>query len=168
MNIRAVSLVVLVLAVGVGRADETYKSAAGKYSAVLPGKPKESTQEVDTPAGKLTMYVAAFEVKKDLGLLVIHHDYPEAIVKDKPQSVLGRVRDGSMGQDGKLLEDKEIDLNGVPGREYLLSKGDDHFYRARIFLDGPRLYQVVVSGAKKDDVNLPFASKFLESFTISK
>ena len=56
----------------------------------------------------------------------------------------------------------------MPGREYVVRKENATYYRARIFLDGVRLYQVVVTGVKKDEVLSPAADKFLESFDIAR
>jgi len=152
---------------GLSRGDEKYAPEGGKFTITFPGtaKPKESKQDVDTAVGKLQMSIASVEVKKDLALIVIYSDYPEA--NAKPQEILARARDGAKGATGKLLEDKEIALGKVPGRDFLLAK-EESFYRARMYLDGKRLYQVIVSGVKKDDVTSPGADKFLDSLELGK
>jgi hypothetical protein len=163
------SLFALSIGVSVAGAEEKFTSEKGKYLAAFPKTPAESEKEIDTPIGKLAVFTAALEVKKDLGLIVIYVDYPDAVKQQKAQEVLARTRDGTKGPKDRILDDKEITLNDkIPGREYVLDREDAVFYRARIYLDGARLYQVIVSGAKKDDVLSSMADKFLESFEIAK
>lgn len=149
-------------------ADEKYTSEKGKYTIVFPAKPTESSRDADSPIGKLAVHIAVCEAKKDLGFIVIYTDYPEAIAKDKPQDVLARVRDGSKGPEGKVLEDREISKGKIPGRDYLLGKGPDQYFRARAFLNGTRLYQIIIAGSKKDEITSPAADKFFDSFEITK
>jgi hypothetical protein len=162
-------LFALGLGVSLASAEEKFMSEKGKYLVAFLKTPAESEKEIDTPIGKLAVHTVAVEVKKDLGLIVIHVDYPDAVKKQKAQEVLARTRDGSKGPNDKILEDKEITLNDkVPGREFILVKDDVIYYRARVYLDGVRLYQVIVSGTKKDDVLSPIADKFLDSFELAK
>ena len=148
-------------------AEEKFVSAAGGYSIVFHGKPTESEKQLKTPLGELTMRTAAFELKMDLGLRVIFVDYPDSMKTQKPEEILARARDGSKGVNDQMLDDASVKLNGtIPGREYLISKENSGFHRARIFLDGVRLYQVVVTGARKEDVLSPGADEFLKSFEI--
>jgi len=153
-------------------AADKFTSETGKFSASFPKdkQPMESAKEVDTTAGKIKLTIHAAEVKKDLAFIVIWNDYPEATAKEEPQDVLSRVRDGAKGPDGKVLEDKVValDPNKVPGRDFLLDKGDNHFFRSRTYLAGTRLYQVIVSSTKKDDVTSKDAEGFLDSFEIAK
>lgn len=164
------SIVAVVAIVLPGFAEEKYAPDGGKFSIAFPAKPTTNTKQVDSPIGKITMNVHALEVRKDLGYLVVVNDYPDVVAKDKPQDVLGRVRDGSKGPDGKVVEDKPITFgtNGIPGREYLLEKGSEHFHRARTYIKGGRLYQIIVTGTKKEDVMSNDADKFLDSFEITK
>ncbi len=152
---------------GQSRADEKYSPEGSNLAITFPAAPKTAKQEVDTPVGKLAMHIATHEVNKGLAMIVIYNDYPDAVVAAKPKDVLARVKDGTRGAAGKELADKEITLGKVPGRDFLLDK-EGQFYRARIYLDGNRLYQVIVSGAKKDEVTGATADKFLDSFEISK
>jgi hypothetical protein len=153
-------------------AADKFTSETGKFAAAFPKdkQPLESVKEVDTTAGKIKLTIHAAEVKKDVAFMVIWNDYPDATAKMDPQEVLGRVRDGSKGPDGKLLEDKAITLdpNNVPGRDYLLDKGDSHYFRSRTYLAGTRLYQVIISSTKRDDVTSKDAEGFLDSFEITK
>ncbi len=150
-------------------AADKFNSESGKYSVAFPAKPTASEKEIETPVGKLTMYVAALEVKKDLGFIVIHVDYPEAVKQQKAKDVLKRTRDGSRGPNDILIDEKELTLDGrIPGLEYILKKEDGIYYRVRVYLDGARLYQVIVSTARATDLKDPRADDFLDSFELSK
>ena len=150
-------------------AEVKHSSAEGKYSVEFPAKPMESIQVVDSPIGKLKMHIAAVEAKKDLGCMVIYNDYPEVVGKENPQALLQRVREGTKGSSGKVLEDKEITYgkDKLPGRAYLLDKGGS-FTRVRAYLNGKRLYQVIIVGANKDEVASKVADNFMESFQITE
>ncbi len=169
-------LVLTVLALGtlatIGYADEKYTSATGKYSATFPSKPKEfSTPDADVnPAmGKYKYFSTSLEIDKDTAYMVMYHDYPQGVIKDEPQVVLERVKDGTKGEKGRVVEDREISLgtDKVPGRAFIINQGA-YFYRARVFLKEARLYQVIVVGKNKEEVSTAAADKFLDSFTIEK
>lgn len=169
-------LFLVVLALGAtamfATADEKYTSKDGKYTATFPAAPKEfSTPEADVkPAMGLYKYFSAWhEPNKDLGYGVIYHDYPQGVIKDEPQIVLERVKDGTKGEKGRIVEDREIALgtDKVPGRAFVINQGN-YFYRARIFLKDNRLYQAIVTGKTKEDVSTPAADAFLNSFEITK
>jgi len=152
---------------GQSRADEKYSPEGSNLAITFPAAPKSAKQDVDAPFGKIVMNYATYDVNKSLAMIVMYNDYPDAVAQGNPQDMLGRVKDGTKGTSGKELADKEITLGKVPGRDFLLDK-EGQFYRARIYLDGNRLYQVIVSGAKKDEVTGATADKFLDSFEISK
>jgi hypothetical protein len=167
-----ITLGIVISGVSSASADDKFTSKDGKFAVLFPKdkQPMESVKDVDTTGGKLKLTIFAAEVKKDVAYIVIWNDYPDAVAKEQPQDVLARVREGSKGPDGKVIEDKELTLgpNKVPGRDYLLDKGDNHFFRSRTYLNGARLYQVIVSATKKDELTSKDAEAFLDSFEIAK
>lgn len=167
---RPLTLIILALAAPALAAEpEQFTSKDGRFTATFPGKPAESARDVDTAGGKVKLTSVTLEIRKDLAYIVMFNDYPEAVAPDQAQDVLGRVRDGTKGTDGKVLSDSELALgkDKVPGRDYVISQGDNHFFRARSYLNGRRLYQVIISAAKKDDVTSKEAEAFLDSFAIA-
>jgi hypothetical protein len=76
--------------------------------------------------------------------------------------VLASTRDGAVG--GKtLLSDTAISLNGIPGREFT-AKDDTWNYTVRQYLNGKRLYQmIVVSNSANPATQI---SDFMTSFKI--
>jgi len=85
----------------------------------------------------------------------------------KSKTVLDGVRDGMKGKDGVVEEDKEVTLNGtIPGREIRIKAGK-RVVRARIYLTGTRLYQVMVTG-ERQPADGKSADEFLRSFELLK
>jgi hypothetical protein len=79
-------------------------------------------------------------------------------------------RDGMVGNiKAKLTGDKKIKLAGkYPGREVTADlPGKKGVIRARIYVVGKRLYQVMVIGTS-DTANSGDATKFLESFQLTQ
>ena len=99
----------------------------------------------------------------NIAYMAMYNDYGPNQGNDDAQTVLGRTRDGAVK--GKtLLSDMVISLNGVPGREFT-AKDDTWNYTVRQFLQGKRLYQLIV--VSKADVPATQTSDFLDSFKIN-
>jgi hypothetical protein len=98
----------------------------------------------------------------NVSYMVMYNDYPAEYANSDPQTTLGQTRDGAVG--GKtLLSDTVISLNGVPGREFT-AKDDTFNYTVRQYLQGKRLYQlIVVSSAANPATQI---SDFMTSFKI--
>jgi hypothetical protein len=65
-------------------------------------------------------------------------------------------------KDGKTIKDDRRDLDGVVGREMVI-EAERNQIRGRIFLSKRRLYQLLVSGAKKN-ISDKDAEAFFSSF----
>lgn len=168
----ALSLAAAGLLTSQAAAQEKYTSANGMYSATFPSKPTESSTpdgDVNPAQGKYKYFSAGVEMGKDGWFGAMFHDYPRGVLKDEAQIVLERVKDGTRGEKGRIVEDREIALgtDKVPGRAFIINQGT-YFYRARIFLKENRLYQVIVVGKTKEEVTTAAADKFLDSFEITK
>jgi hypothetical protein len=163
------SALVIVAITATVRAEEKYESKDGKFNITFTDKPKETTKEIPTAIGKITLYMTTVEAGKDKVFIATYNDYPDAVSKSPPQDVLKGVRDGAKGKDGKVLDDKEITFGDdkIPGREYTLQKGT-LFHRYRVFLNGTRLYNVGYVAPTKDDLSSKEADAFFESFKITK
>ncbi|MCI0703780.1 MAG: hypothetical protein L0241_22200 [Planctomycetia bacterium] len=145
-----------------------FASSAGRYKILFPGPVK--TQTTDIKAGKDTLKLTLdlVELKGDTVFLVSFVDTSEAVAKQPPGPRLNKVRDGNKGENGKVLEDKDVTIGSekYPGRDVLIEtpKG---YIRNRIVIAGNRLYQVMIQGSK-EVVTSESADKFLASFEITK
>jgi hypothetical protein len=144
---------------------QPYASSEGRFSVAFPGTPTHNSQPLklsETESATLHQFQSSGD-----GLIytVLYNDFPANMVGGPPAEILTTVRDGALeSRNTPLLIDQEIDLNGVPGRAYAVTKKDGSTFVARDFLKGGRLYQVVVivnAGSSPTP-----ADKFLNSFRI--
>ncbi len=144
---------------------QPYTSTDGRFSVLFPGSPTLNDQPVALPDGdSVTLHQFHFE-ENNLSYLVMYNDYPAKYVSGGPLSILESVRDGSTESlKATLTSDGPTDLNGVPGRAFKFTDKDGSTYVVRDFLDGQRLYQVIVTvGAGSSATQ---AEDFLNSFRI--
>ncbi len=169
--VRILAVFVLLFMAVLASAADTYTSKTGAYEVTFPAKPTESSTpdaDVNPEMGKYKYYSVSYEKDKETAYMVMYHDYPPGVLKAAPQLVLERVKDGCKGENGRVVEDKEISIGAqkLPGREFTLQKSD-FYHRARIYLKDNRLYQVIIIGKTKDAVMAPEATKVLDSFKIT-
>lgn len=148
-----------------GQQMQPYTSNEGRFTVQFPaGEVKQDTQPVSLQDGaSSTLY--EFWVEADGGnisYMVMYNDYPPNAANDGAANVLMRTRDGAIK--GKTLtSDVAIDLHGTPGRAFTCS--DDKWdYSVRQFLNGKRLYQLIVVSAKDHPAAL--TTQFMNSFSI--
>jgi hypothetical protein len=147
-----------------------FASKTGKFSVTLPEKPAEKTSKVPTDLGKLELHIFIVD-QKDRAFLVTYSDYPPKTVGDNAEKLLAGVIEGNAKSlKGKVLSDEKITIGKgkYPGREVRIEMPDKKgLYRARIYIVGDRLYQVVALGpdefAKSKAVD-----DYMKSFTIEE
>ena len=174
-KIFAISIMVLLLN-GVGWAFQervewpTLSSPEGRFSALMPEKPKTSVQHVDTAVGKLAYYSFASS-NNTCHFMISYADYPhEPASATQTEAVLDGVRGGVMkGLAAELMSETKVTLNGHPGRELRakkMSEGSEVVFSWKMFLVGRRLYQmaVVTSKANAESADI---QKFFTSFQLS-
>lgn len=142
-----------------------YTSTDGRFSVSFPGgAPKQDTQQVSLQGGgSSTLYEFWVEAGDgNISYMVMYNDYPANYANDGADAILARTRDGAIK--GKtLVSDMAINLNGVPGREFT-AKDDTWNFTVRQFLQGKRLYQLIV--VSKPEYPATQTSEFLSSFKI--
>lgn len=146
-----------------------FRSKDGKFSVTMPDKPTEKTNKVKTAAGEVEAHLFLVN-QKDGTLLVSYSDYP-AVAADGVEKVLAGVVEGNVKSlKGKLASEEKITLGTKkhPGREIRVEVPDSkRLYRAKLFLVGNRLYQVVVLGSDEFAKSKP-VEDFLKSFAIDE
>jgi hypothetical protein len=160
----------MLLCPGLSAQDENqlrkFVSQEGRFSVLIPGTPQTDSQSVALSGGSqsTTLYQYWVELENDnVSYMVMYNDYPPGFVKDTPQTALTRTRDGAVK--GKtLLTDREINLNGVPGREFTAAGPDGYSYEVRQYLKDQRLYQLIVVTNKNFEAKVRTA--FMNSFEI--
>lgn len=145
---------------------QPYTSNEGRFSILFPGTPQEQTQQVALPGGaSVTLYQLLVSLDNgNTAYTVMYNDYPQAYTENaQPQTILMGARDGAT-KGRTIIDDEVIDLNGVPGRAITATGTDGFNYEAHLYLDGQRLYQVVVVSSTGHPATL--TEQFMNSFRI--
>jgi hypothetical protein len=143
-----------------------FKSADGGFKVLMPGTPKEKTQA--TPGGELKMYL----VEERNGAYMAgfaNTPIPPNESEAQTQNRLDGARDGAVRNiNGTLVKDTKIKLAGKePGREIEANLPQNKgIIRARFYIVGSRMYQVMVVGTKSFAGSAD-ATKFLDSFALT-
>jgi hypothetical protein len=152
---------------------QTFSSKEGGFTLSLPGKPQEQRQPVGTAAGSVNAIMYIAEVG-GTAFGVGYGDYPGSAVNVDPQAVLKGARDGAAKNvNGTVVTEKPIELAGYPGLEIVVETPASAkvpggaMYRARLYLVGNRLYQVIYVALKKDDHPDEY-QKLFDSFQLDK
>ncbi|MCE9530693.1 MAG: hypothetical protein K8T89_06140 [Planctomycetes bacterium] len=151
-------------------AEEKFASKEGKYTVSFPKAPLERSREVDSPTGKLKIFVAQVTLRPDFAIFVLYNDMPDSEVKrSTTKELLDKNREGIKGPTGKILEEKDLELGDdkIPGR-FMLIESETGVAQVRAFVKGNRLYMLMVGTQKKEDAISAEAKKFLDSFEITK
>ncbi len=162
------------IAIGCGKAEwKDFKSEAGAFSVQLPGTPVEKTEPVNVAKlGTINMVTYTLE-QKDGAYMAAYNDYPYGLFEQTtPDKVLDGARDGAVRnvQDGKLVSEQKIELDGNPGRDIVaegMQQNITFVVKARIYLVKYRLYQAMAILPKEQSSSID-AAKFLDSFKLVK
>jgi len=148
-----------------GQQMQPYTSTDGRFTVNFPqAEVKQESQAIDLKGGGTTT-LHQFWVEladNNVSYMVMYNDYSGDYANGDPQTVLATTRDGAVGTK-TLLSDIVISLNGVPGREFT-AKDDTWNYTVRQYLQGKRLYQLIV--VSNNDHPATQISDFMSSFKI--
>ena len=154
---------------------KTFTSAAGNFSIVTPGTFTHEEKTTQGPDGPVQLHVFIYYANAEYS--VTYADYLAVIENsDRTQLFLNAVRDaGVQGINGRLVEEKEITLEGHPGRTYIIEYGTNNGFllAGRNIVVGQRLY-ILSATYRKNEVPLvkgsyaDWALKFLDSFKLTK
>jgi hypothetical protein len=143
--------------------------------------PKEATFKVrfpsdptlrTTPHGSETIHVAGVQRQGVDGLGYVC----QWLLKEKPSAsreaeaayLKGQQEGALKSSNGKLVEEKEITLGGVPGREFIIAVADRNVLHCRVYLAGTQVINLQVWGRDKEAVSSGEAIKFLDSLALGK
>lgn len=165
------SLVALILALacltGCSQSWSEYRSGKGGYSVEVPGRMKESSDSVSTPAGNITFNTAMVE-RRSSAYCAAYSDFPEFAVRGRdPKDLLNGARDGALRNiDGKLEKESWIKVDGNPGLEITFKSPKKKIKaKARLILVKNRLYQIL-AGQSESSYSETDVDKFLNSFKL--
>jgi hypothetical protein len=160
----ALSVSLLIVSCGPGDWVEI-RSKEGRFSTRLPAIPIETTQQVETAAGRIAL--RSHELNHEgFQYIVSFSDYPEAfLAQSGPESILDAAREGTAAA-GELLEESRISLGENPGRFLVvLDASGERVLQIRLLLVGRRLYQVGIVTPKRDR-SAAEVERFLDAFAL--
>ena len=171
MRLMSLACAILFVAIPATRADDKvelkeFESKDGKFKMMLPGKPTEQKQKIETAIGDLNIVLFLIEINKESAVVVSYNDYPDAIKAAPAGTVLDGAVGGVIGK-GKKVSSKEIKYKDtkIEGREFEYTNGDKTG-KARVFLDGARMYQILILGTE-EKLKAIDTKKIFESFEIT-
>lgn len=140
-----------------------FTSKEGGFSVLMPKQPVKRKQTAPSDAGPINVYMFTVNMGVvDYG--VMYHDIQGKVTD--PESSLDAARDGAVkSARGVLMTEKEISLDGNPGREIRIKARDNIIYTARIYLVRQRFYQTMVTVPEGVDVTRA-ARRFMDSFKL--
>ncbi len=153
-------------------ADQVWKDLSSKkdqFSVSMPGEAKFQSENIKTALGPIEAHEWTVDTEAGAGFVTMTNQYPAAhIAKVGPTRLLEGAQKGGLGSEGKLKSQKEINVEGYPGREIVMAKAKDVFF-IRLLLVKTRLYQmIVVIEASKESLITPDVEKFFNSFKLLK
>ncbi len=147
----------------------SFTSAEGRFTVLMPSKPKIEDKDTDTTQGTLPLHL--FSSSNDNAyFLISYNDFPN-LDETNLQAALEAGRTGaiqSMG--GELVSERKISIGNNPGLEFRakkISEGSEIIANARLYLVGRRLYQLLVL-AYKPHADSPDIQRFLTSLELSQ
>ena len=147
-----------------------YDSSEGRYSVLLPARPKLTTQEASAASGEKFLQYIASASDANAVFLTGYFDHISGATFS-----LDKARDGMvLSVKGTLINEASIALAGNPGREFEVSAtgadGVEYLVRARFYDVDQRVYllQFIIAKADDDKAAGEKAAKYFESFKVIK
>jgi len=144
-----------------------FSSDEGGFSVLMPGVPSPNKLTVNTASGVKEADMFTLNEGDLNEYIIAYSKYSKTDSKSRSTDKLfNAVRDGLLSfQQGKLLSEAAINLDGYIGREIAFQSPDGFITRARFYVVGNRFYQI--SARAKTNERAPEAMKrFLDSFRL--
>ncbi|HEX8456015.1 MAG TPA: energy transducer TonB [Pyrinomonadaceae bacterium] len=150
-----------------------FQSAPGRFSALLPGTPGEKVRREEFPAGTIETHSYVLRNSNQSPQYnVMYFDFPAgAEIVVEPREVFNGARDEALkAVKGKLLEEREDNSIGYPGRFYKVRTADG-LMRIKAFIVKTRFYNLSYTTEGKTEsastrLHDEWAAKFLDSFRL--
>ncbi|RPD50991.1 hypothetical protein [Paracnuella aquatica] len=148
-----------------------------QMSIEFPQEPNITTQSVPTAVGDIEMKIASFESKNEadsnLAYVFIASDYPDSLINSGkkellPQFFRASVDGAEKNVNGKLISEKEISIEGFPGREVNVDYGNGQaIISFRMYLVHNRAYFIQTLSETEKAANKD-AIRFMNSFKLQR
>jgi hypothetical protein len=149
-----------------------------EFHALYPHTPDYDSEIVKSDVGDLKLKMYMYDASKDslddnYVYGVISTEYPDSLInsafKDKLANLFRNSIDGAVTNvKGKLLSEKEITLDGYPGREIRINYPEGSaLIKMRLYLVRNKMFILQTISDMKKEEN-PSVVKFLDSFGLVK
>lgn len=170
-SILLIGLAVVILAVRLIPRDRVkpfkeFRSVEGRFTVLMPGEPKRSSQTRQTPFGPATNL--KYTGGNDRAVFMISCvDYPPKIAEagDMMQMIDKAKAQVIAARKGTLVSDSPYNFHGYTGKEMIIEDSQGYTVRMRLFFIGTQLYQLTVGG-KSDKILYEKGDEFMDSFTV--
>jgi hypothetical protein len=143
-----------------------FRSAEGRFSVKLTTTPQIEAEEIESEIGLLPTHTFT-ATDKGGAFVVAYTDFNDSTATIEPAEILDGARNGVRESlNGTIVSEKEIKLNGHPGRDIVMTT-DELQARTNIYLVGTRMYQVIAVSPKSAKAPKSFA-KFFASFRLER
>src|SRR5215470_3873813 len=142
---------------------QEFKHEAGNFVVMMPGKPLEMSQTLESEIGKIPIYFFTAQ-GGTLNYVAMYAEYPISIdTSEAAKTSLDNARDLLLSKrNGKLISEADISFGKYPGRE-LKAKIDGGALRSRTYIVNERMY-IVMALAPGDDTSKQLDSKKVDDF----
>jgi len=143
------------------------RSTEGGFSVLMPGTPTPNKVTVNTTSGVEEANMFSLSDDSLNEYIVAYSKYPKTNPKEVSTGKLfDKVRDGILlAQQGKLLNEAAITLDGYSGRSIAVERPDGVITTARFYVVDDRFYQLSVNG-KTNGGEPEATNRFLDSFKL--
>ncbi|MEA5571379.1 hypothetical protein [Calothrix sp. UHCC 0171] len=148
-----------------------FNAPDGRFSVLMPGKPKVTAQTQKTFMGEINLQVfVAQPPKQDVAYVVAFNDFPDSYGQmADPEEVLKNAQEMALKTtQSELLNHRSIrSSNGHPGREIEYINSGGKITKNRMYFAEGRLYQVMVVTTKRQKQFLTKSiAGYLNSFNV--
>jgi len=145
-----------------------FSSTAGRFKVALPGDRSATSKTLESSLGKIKCHT--FTSWTPFASFIVSYSELPVILTEPGQvkEFLDHMHEGEASH-GKLLSMTEIELDGYPGREFIVELPDSMF-RMRYYLVGSRFYQIAVRTINTAEVArsmVEMTDEFFASFKLS-
>ena len=152
---------------------EKFSPPGAGFSVLLPGKPKEEVQDLDTEIGKLTNHMYLVDAS-GVFYAVMYAEFPAPITDPEiARGMFDNARTMAIAATrAEVKSETEITLNGYPGRELLVSMpGGLGLLRGRMYMVKQFFYQAITLTVPEKNAEIlklreAEVKKFFDSFTL--
>lgn len=153
-----------------------FRSPDGLFAVVFPERmeqPEQSSEEVETDAGAMTMHTAIATGEADVAMISWTEFPPDAFESGAASAVINGALEGALAQlDAEVLREEERSVGGHPARSVHFSgrgpQGDGIHGRIDMVLARPFFYQLLYASERDGDVEDEAVRFFFDSFGFTR